>query len=1088
MEACWLLALIVTPLFFNIYSSRVFEPDKISLLRSLALVAAAAWVVKIISEGGLRFEPQRSAYATPAGWLRAPLALPVLGLVLVYLISTVFSVAPQATLWGSYQRLQGTFTTFSYLVLFAAVAANLRRRAQVERAITAVIITSLPIAFYGILQRGRFDPLPWGGDTVQRVTGNMGNAIFIAAYLIMSALATLSRVFTSFHAILTDADDTHLVANITRAALYILVLILNLVTIWFSQSRGPWIGLAAGLAFFFLLLSLYWRRPWLTVATFAVEIAGVAFLVLMNIPGGPLESVRQIPGVGRLGQLMDVTGGTGRVRVLIWGGVVELMTPHDPLVFPDGTLDQLNPLRPFIGYGPEALYVAFNRFYPPELGQIEARNASPDRSHNETFDALAFTGGLGLLVHLALFTAVFYYGLKWLGIIGTPRRRLVFLLLVVGGGLGVAALLVRQSGPEFFGVGLPMGMLLGLALYINGFLAAYLLSTLRHRGRAEPTADLGAALSQLEPWRALAQIGLFTAIVAHFAEIHLGIAIVSTRTHFWMFTGLMLVLGFVLPGHARPAEPAAAESVESARARRRAQRQPAEAAQAGSATGAAAVAGLLGGALLVTLGFDFITNPNRSASAAAILSDAFTWVPLPSGSGFRSGGILLMIGLAWAVGSVLAALEEMPGRGRKAWQAAGWALLLSLGTGVIAWLVFSTHLAGLIRWQSTTPIDTAQELVALGAGIATVLSEYYLLLGLLVAGLAWALGRTPDYQRGQAGRAGARTWRAAAAASASPLALVAASVLPLAAIGLSVYLNLRPIQADILYKTGLQFDDSGQPQLAVPLYERALQLAPTEDYYYLFLGRAYLNATEQVTDLAQKEAFLQTAHGQLLKALDLNPLNTDHTANLARLNRRWAEILAGDTAKRAEHVTASVGYYTQATRLSPNNAGLWNEWAALVMDLQGELDTAQQYLDRSFALDEKYELTYQYQARLYTLRAGRETDPAAQAEWLAQAETMLQQGIALAQARGLSTASYYLDLGLAYRQMGNAAAAISALQQVLAAGGAPGAEPWRVYVSIAELFLQLGDAGQARSNAELALQNAPESERAAIQTWLDSLQ
>ena len=43
MEACWLLALIVTPLFFNIYSSRVFEPDKIALLRSLALVAGAAW-------------------------------------------------------------------------------------------------------------------------------------------------------------------------------------------------------------------------------------------------------------------------------------------------------------------------------------------------------------------------------------------------------------------------------------------------------------------------------------------------------------------------------------------------------------------------------------------------------------------------------------------------------------------------------------------------------------------------------------------------------------------------------------------------------------------------------------------------------------------------------------------------------------------------------------------------------------------------------------------------------------------------------------------------------------------------------------
>ena len=44
MEATWLLGLIITPLFFNIFSSRVFEPDKITTLRSLALVALVAWL------------------------------------------------------------------------------------------------------------------------------------------------------------------------------------------------------------------------------------------------------------------------------------------------------------------------------------------------------------------------------------------------------------------------------------------------------------------------------------------------------------------------------------------------------------------------------------------------------------------------------------------------------------------------------------------------------------------------------------------------------------------------------------------------------------------------------------------------------------------------------------------------------------------------------------------------------------------------------------------------------------------------------------------------------------------------------------
>ena len=91
--------------------------------------------------------------------------------------------------------------------------------------------------------------------------------------------------------------------------------------------------------------------------------------------------------------------------------------------------DALNVLRPLVGYGPEAMWVAFNRFYPPELAYHESRNASPDRSHNETFDSLVITGALGFVAYMALFISLFYYSLKWLGLIRSSRQRLGFLLL-----------------------------------------------------------------------------------------------------------------------------------------------------------------------------------------------------------------------------------------------------------------------------------------------------------------------------------------------------------------------------------------------------------------------------------------------------------------------------------------------------------------------------------------------------------------------------------------------------------------------------------------------------------------------------------
>lgn len=56
LEAAWLAAVILVPFFFNIYSSRIFEPDKITILRSLALIILVAWIIKLIDEGGIRWE------------------------------------------------------------------------------------------------------------------------------------------------------------------------------------------------------------------------------------------------------------------------------------------------------------------------------------------------------------------------------------------------------------------------------------------------------------------------------------------------------------------------------------------------------------------------------------------------------------------------------------------------------------------------------------------------------------------------------------------------------------------------------------------------------------------------------------------------------------------------------------------------------------------------------------------------------------------------------------------------------------------------------------------------------------------------
>ena len=109
-----------------------------------------------------------------------------------------------------------------------------------------------------------------------------------------------------------------------------------------------------------------------------LAVAGFVFLVVFNLPNTPLSSLRSLPYVGRLGRVFETEAGTGKVRVLIWEGALKLIGS--------------DPMRAIVGYGPETMHVAYNPYYPPELAYYEARNASPDRSHNETFDALVIGG------------------------------------------------------------------------------------------------------------------------------------------------------------------------------------------------------------------------------------------------------------------------------------------------------------------------------------------------------------------------------------------------------------------------------------------------------------------------------------------------------------------------------------------------------------------------------------------------------------------------------------------------------------------------------------------------------------------------
>ena len=114
---------------------------------------------------------------------------------------------------------------------------------------------------------------------------------------------------------------------------------------------------------------------------------------------------------------------------------------------------------------------------------------------------------------------------------------------------------------------------------------------------------------------------------------------------------------------------------------------------------------------------------------------------------------------------------------------------------------------------------------------------------------------------------------------------------------------------------------------------------------------------DEVAQMGQGE-LLRAAETVLLDAQHVNPLNTDHTANLARLYRTWADLAgSSDGAKRQELLQKSIDMYDKAVTLSPNAAHLWNERGnALAAD--GDDTQALASYEKSLSIDKLFEQTY----------------------------------------------------------------------------------------------------------------------------------
>lgn len=326
------IVLVLSPAVFNPFGYDEYQLPRLIVQAIAVILGFLAMVVTL----GL---PDRRAL------------IPLAVLLAVLSLGALFSEAPLVSLVGTSSR---RFGLFAWLVLAGAFVLG-RAMSTTERRTmltTALIASSALIAFYAILQRLGWDPFSAdGAGPALRPTSTLGGATYLGGYLALALTLAVARW----------ADET-------RALWLAPIVMIDVVALLLTQSRGGWIGGFVGVA-----IALAWvgsTRANLRSLVIGAVIAVVALVV----------AVALIPGLSsRVNSLAHPTRGTAGARFeLSEIGIAAVLD------------------RPIVGWGPDMSRSAIHDHLSSSFEGDHGDARIEDRAHNLIVDVAIWAGIVGL--------------------------------------------------------------------------------------------------------------------------------------------------------------------------------------------------------------------------------------------------------------------------------------------------------------------------------------------------------------------------------------------------------------------------------------------------------------------------------------------------------------------------------------------------------------------------------------------------------------------------------------------------------------------------------------------------------------------
>ena len=322
---------------------------------------------------------------------RKSLALILGGLFVLSLgVSTILAENPLKAFWSNFERMEG-WIALIHLAMYVTVLTSMLRTEQLwRRFFTTSIAASVLVGLYGLFQLLGVFTINQGGV---RVDGTLGNATYLAVYMLVHA-------FLSLLGVMRWSEGSRI-----KQALYGEAFVLQVVMIFYCATRGTILGLVGGLFLAGLIFAF-------SKGAGTARKVGIGLVIVVVLLVGGFFAVKDTDYVKNheiLSRIASISLADGNTRFTIWTMAYK------------GFLD-----RPIFGWGQEGFNYVFNKYFVPSMYSQEPWF---DRAHDVVLDWLIAGGALGALLYLSLYVVLLYYLWKPGGTFDITERALLTGLL-----------------------------------------------------------------------------------------------------------------------------------------------------------------------------------------------------------------------------------------------------------------------------------------------------------------------------------------------------------------------------------------------------------------------------------------------------------------------------------------------------------------------------------------------------------------------------------------------------------------------------------------------------------------------------------